>query len=129
MAYSKRWFKYVDDIGSVYAINADESNTELVNLNTDSQAVIAAGTKSLPRGIKPRHVMLQSDDGLIKRKCYVLTQERYSDLLQGASYTLGANQFFGVQADTPVLIALKTPEISRRQPYQGDTQLIDGDNP
>lgn len=129
MSGSKRWFRYVSDGGDVFAIQADESNTELVNQVADSNAIIPAGTGPLPKGFNARYVSLEDPTGNIKRKCYVLNATEYNGILNGASYTLTAAGNFGVGADTPVVVKIKQPEITRRQPFQGDTALIDGDNP
>jgi hypothetical protein len=129
MAGSKRWFRYTTDEGSVYALNIDESNTELVNTVAEAQAIIVAGTRPLPRGINARFVMLSSDDNLVKRKCFILSPEQFQSLAVGQAYTLTAAGNFGVSANTPVLIRLKNPELMRRQPFPGDTSQLDGDNP
>lgn len=128
MAYSRRWFRYSDDSGNDFAIQADESNVELIN-DVASTAANVNALNPLPKGIRPRSVYLQNPDGTIARKIPVLTQAQYAALNVGANYTLLANAFHGVQADTPVQIRRKDPELERRQPFTGDTQLIDGDNP
>lgn len=83
----------------------------------------------LPKGVSPRMVYLQNPTGDISKRVPVLTQAQYAALNVGANYTLLANGFHGVQADTPVQIRRKDPELERRQPFTGDTRLIDGDNP
>lgn len=128
MSYSRRWFRYLDDAGNPFAIQADESNVELIN-DVASTASNVNALNPLPKGIKPRKVYLQDPTGTIARVIPVLTQAQYAALNVGANYTLTANGFAGVQADTPVQIRRKDPELERRQPFTGDTGLIDGDNP
>ncbi len=127
--FSRRWFRYNTDEGTVYAVNRDESNTELVNITSESQAIIAAGTKPLPRGITPRSIQIASADGLQKKLCVILSPIQYASLQVGAGFAVGVNDFSGIGTAQTWTIRIKSPEISRRQPYSGDTALIDGDNP
>lgn len=129
MTGSKRWFLYTTDGGEDFAIQADESNTELVNPIGASGAVIPAGTLPLPKGVNARYVSLEDPTGSIRRIAYILTPTTYNTLTVNSPFTLTADGNFGVGADVPVLVKLKQPEIARRQPFQGDTALIDGDNP
>lgn len=126
MSGSRRWFRYVDDEGTAYAINRDESNTELVNLAADYNLGVA-GLDPLPQGVKPRYVTLSSVSGEISRDCFVLTPTRYAALNTAINFLLTAANFSGVSSDTTVSLILKQPEISRRLPKNGDTGLNDGD--
>lgn len=126
MAGSRRWFPYTADNGNQYAILADESNTELVNLLADYQGSVA-GLEPLPKGVTARFVTLANVSNTISRDCYILTPERYGALNNATNFLLTASNFSGVATDTPTSIVLKQPEISRRQPRQGDTGLVDGD--
>lgn len=123
--YSKRWFPYTNDDGSVYAVLRDESNTELVDATADA-AVAPSGTEPLPNGIKARYVTLRNAAGQIK-DCTVLTTAIYNGLSLSQAFA-GTNEDGTVAGDSWVLIR-KTPEIARRQPVNFDTGLLDGDQP
>lgn len=125
---SKRWFRYVSDDGVPRAVERDESNTELVNVAADVNASVA-GLFPLPKGIKPRSVILESADGLISRECVILNPDRYNALNNATNFLLTAANFSGVAVDTPTSIVRKNPEIARRQPRTSDSGQLDGDNP
>jgi hypothetical protein len=110
-------------------LRLDESNTEKANSLVDLGVTVTAGMSGLPQGMKPRSVTLQSDDNTIKRKCIILSAARYNALGVGTQFLLTAGTFDGVSVDTVVSVRRKNPESLLRQPYQGDTGLIDGDNP
>ena len=128
MSGSKRWFRYTADSGVNYGINADESNTELINTTANTTASVA-GLTSLPKSIQPRFVQLASIDGKVKRKCYVLSTTTFSALNNATDYQLTPANFSGVSTDTLVSPVLKVNERARRQPKIFDTGLDDGDQP
>lgn len=128
MSGSIRWFAYQDDSDVSYAIRADESNTELVNLAPETSASVA-GLIPLPKGVTPRSVTLEDSSGDISRTCYVLTPQRYAALNNAINFQLTPANFSGVSVATEVSVVRKNPEIARRQPRVADSGLNDGDNP
>lgn len=126
MAGSIVWRRYVDDGGTNYAIRCDESNYELVN-GADSGLLSAPLPPALPKGVKPRQVVLESNDGTIQRTCYVETLADYAAIAEGDTFTVEPGGNFGVSVTTVLTVILKTGEIRRRQPRVTDTGLDDGD--
>lgn len=123
--FSRRWYAYTADNGDVYAVNRDESNTELVSTTADANNV-TAGTKPLPKGITARSVIVQNGVGQ-QKECTVLTQAEYADLATGDAFSGTVES--GVAAGTSWVIVRKNPELERRQPFNIDTGLNDGDQP
>lgn len=124
--YSRRWFRYTTDSNQIFAILADESNTELLNAPVVTQAGVAGLTR-LPQGITPRSVTVARNDGLIQRKIYILTQGAYAALNNAVDYQLSS--YSGVDSAEVVSIRRKNSEKVLRQPFTGDTGLVDGDIP
>lgn len=120
MVGSKKYFVYTDDFGTDFALLADESNTELLNGGTQDYPNNGQIVNELPRNIKPRNLIYQSNDGLVTRKVYALTTAIYTGA-PTASPTLD----FGTGVGVLGLKAIN-PE-KRRQPYGFDTGLQDGD--
>lgn len=126
--YSMRWFKYTTDEGLVYGVKRDESNTELVNTTGDSSATIAAGTNALPKGYRARFISIFSPDGLQKKDCTILSAAQYAAIAIGASYNVGGADYSGIEGSAQGwIVRTKTPELLRRQPFNGDTGNVDGD--
>lgn len=120
MAGSLKWHVYVDDFGSNYALQADESNIEAVNESGDytgSPALVDA----LPRNVTPRSAYYGTTDGLRTIKIPVLTPARYAELSTEVP-TIPDPISSGI---TLVLLRIR-PEI-RRLPIPNDTGLQDGD--
>jgi hypothetical protein len=123
--YSKRWFPYTKDDGTVVAVLRDESNTELVDSAADGLTP-PSGTPPLEQGVKARYVTLQNAAGQ-QKDCTVLNVTQYNALSLSQAFA-GTNEDGTVAGDSWVLVR-KTPEISRRQPVNFDTGLTDGDQP
>lgn len=123
--FSKRWFTYYDDNSVVYAINADESNTRLVNPSGDVGA-ITTGIPPLRKGVKARSITLKLSDGTT-RICYPLKPATYAAITEGDTYAIP--NFDGSPSGTAAVVILKNPEKRRRQPIPNDTALIDGTQP
>lgn len=125
MAGSLKWFRYLADDNTPYAILADESNTEAVNTVLTTNASVA-GLVPLPKGYTARYVTLETNDGTFKRKAYVLDPDRYAILNNTQVFQIPLeNSSTGAQ----VKIVLKQAEKLRRQPKDADTGINDGDNP
>ena len=120
MAGSIKWFPYTDDFGSVWALLADESNSEAVN-----GAIDYTGTPPLvdgvPRNIQVRYAIYGTTDGLRNIKVPVLTPALYQGL-SAATPTIPDPITDGI---TLVLQRIR-PEV-RRLPIPNDTGLQDGD--
>jgi hypothetical protein len=125
MSFSKRWFPYTDDAGTVFAVLRDESNTELVSTTADT-ATVPAGTTPLASGITARYVTLRNADGQFK-DCTVLTSAEFVAISNGDAFA--GTVYDNAAAATSWVCVRKTPEIARRQPFAMDTGLTDGDNP
>lgn len=125
MAGSLKWFRYLADDNTPYAILADESNTEAVNTPLTTNAPVA-GLVPLPRGYKARYVTLESSDGAFKRKAYVLDPDRFAIVNNTQVFVVPVE---GSATGVNTRIVLKEAERLRRQPKDADTGLNDGDNP
>lgn len=68
----RRWFGYVDDFGQAYAVELDESNTELVNPST-AEAGTQVPTLTLPRTVQPRTLRYNDTSGLFSRSVVFLS--------------------------------------------------------
>lgn len=114
MSGSIRAFAYTDDRANVWALVADESNTE--QLGTSAPPL--PGADKLPRNIKPRYARYVSADGFTTRICYALTP------------TILANVPGFITADSGVVCFLRAVVGERRSSVSiGDTGLNDGDDP
>lgn len=126
MAGSIKSFIYTDDSGRNYVFNQDESNGEAVgNVDFTLTALNPATTvPGLPKGLTPRYVRYQSDDGRVSRAIIVSTKA-----LLGALPTT-INSFFptSATATTTVTLTLKSAINESYRAFTGtDTGLNDGD--
>lgn len=120
MAGSLKWFVYTDDNGSVYALNADESNVEAINTGGDytgSPVLVDA----LPRNVRARYAVYGNAAGTRTISIPVLTQSAYTGLAS-AHPTIDDPIDDG---GTLQLIRIR-PEV-RRLPIPNDTGQTDGD--
>lgn len=124
--FSMRWYPYTADNGDVYAVKRDESNTELVSSTADDK-VVTAGMVPLPRGIRPRSVVVSAAITGQQKECVLLTQAEYAALSVGDTFIGTGND--GVAVATVYTLIRKNPELIRRQPVSFDTGINDGDNP
>lgn len=120
MAGSIKWHVYVDDFGSTYALLADESNVEAINVDGDYTGTPAL-VDALPRNVRPRMAYYGTTDGLRVIGIPVLTPARYASLSADVP-TIDDPITTGI---TLVLLRLR-PEV-RRLPIPNDTGLQDGD--
>lgn len=120
MAGSRLDFQYISDADSTYAINADESNTKMVNTAGDL-STLKKNTPRLPKNISPRHIILSNQARTAKRKCYVLTASRLSSFKDGDTYTMNIN---GV--DTTMYVIGIRGETRKRIAIPFDTGINDG---
>lgn len=70
MVGSKKYFQYETNDGTLFALLADESNTELAGGGVD----LVGGTSvlfTLPGNVQPRYGRYVSADGLTVRKAYI----------------------------------------------------------
>lgn len=121
MAGSLKWFQYTDDFGSLYAINADESNVEAINGTGVDYTGTPPLVDALPRNVSPRMAYYGTTDGLRTIAIPVMTQAIYT-ALNTTTPTIDDPITDGL---TLVLLRIR-PE-KRRLPIPNDTGLQDGD--
>jgi hypothetical protein len=122
MAGSRKWFIYTDDIGSEYAINLDESNTEA--LNGTALGFVSGTSDAVPRNIKPREIFYSNAARTRTIRCVALTPTIYSGALAGGVATI-----VDPIAGTGNLGISRANGERRRIPTPIDTGLDDGDQP
>lgn len=121
MAGSLKWVIYTDDFGTIYALNADESNWETVNgtgLDYDGDPVLV---DAVPRNVRPRTATYVSATGDRQIRVVVATTTIYNGL--AANLPTITDPIAGTGNLT---LARLTPE-RRRLPIPNDTGLDDGD--
>lgn len=124
MAGSLRWFRYLDDSGTPYAIFLDESITELVNIAADTTAAIP--TLPLPKNVQPRFIRFDEPSGKVSRRAVALSLARYTALNGVTAILLGDND---IDSGITMTVSSKTGEKITRIPRTADTGKDDGDNP
>lgn len=123
---SRRGFPYTDDEGTVWGLNLDESNVEMVNTGADSFTP-PAGVATLPSNVQRRKVLLKASDGGTKT-VVVLTRALYDGLTIGQTLATPAIGEENPEA-TPFVIVQKIPERILRPVVSLDTGKNDGDQP
>jgi hypothetical protein len=122
MAGSRKYFVYTDDIGTEYAINLDESNTEAVN--GSSLGFISGTTNMLPRNVKPREIFYSNAARTRTIRCVALTPTIYAGAIAGGVATIT-----DPIAGTGNLGLTRANGERRTLPVPLDTGLTDGDQP
>jgi hypothetical protein len=121
MAGSKKWLVYTSDLGTDFAINLDESNTEAVNGSVQDFVDGLAIANAVPRNIKPRELFYSNGARTRVIRCVALTQAIYNGVITGGVPTipdpLGGGNLTLVRANGERI----------RLPFALDTGLIDGD--
>lgn len=122
MTGSMKWFIYTTDEGTDFAAFLDESNTEAVNGGTqDYPSGAVEPVFALPKNLKPRYAVYQSNDGAITRKVVCLTPTIFAGVGSAvASITDAAYP-------TIPLSLRRTVGQKLRRPYGQDTGVNDGD--
>lgn len=72
MSGSLRYYNYVSDNGTTYAILCDKSNTAAVNASAAGAPATLPST-TVPRNIRPRYALFADTTGLIRRRVPILT--------------------------------------------------------
>lgn len=85
MSGSVRYFNYVSDAGTTYAILADKSNIAAVN-PSGAAAPGTLPTVTVPRNIKPRYALFADASGLIRRRVPLLTPADVAALTPASSF-------------------------------------------
>lgn len=121
MSGSLKTVVYSFDNGDPSCIKVDESNIEMI---MGAQVPANGAYRRPPQGFKPRYVVVESQDGLVKRTIPVLTLARYLELTGSTSLVLGA-----VDSDSAlqVRVTRKKGEVQRNLPKSFDTGRLDGD--
>lgn len=122
MAGSRKWFAYTDDLGTTFAIQLDESNTEAVNGGTNDLIDGANVPNAVPRNIKPRAVYYTNVDRTRTIRCVCLTPTIYSGVIAG-----GVPTITDPIAGTGSLGLIRSEGERRTLPIPLDTGLNDGD--
>lgn len=120
MAGSIKWFRYTDDFGSIYALEADESNTEAINGANDYTGTPIL-TDALPRNVQPRFAVYSNSEGTRNIKVPVLNPTAYNQLV------LTTPTITDPIAGTGNLTLQRLRPEKRRLPIPNDTGLDDGD--
>lgn len=117
MAGSKRWFPYTCNAsngGTVFGLEADESNTEAVN-EAETELPDPSPIFAIPKNLSPRHVVLRNSEGAT-RTCYVLTPAKFTDINLNESGLI-----------TGFTVVRKNDEKITRSVVNIDTGQTDGD--
>jgi len=124
MAGSNRWFTYVSDDGTSWALYGDESNIEAANPVASNGGAPLNQIYKPPSNLKPRFAVYRNESGDRSLRVPILNQAIYNaldntdtipDPFGGAGAVLG--------------FARKRPETIGPIPTIFDTGLNDGDNP
>jgi hypothetical protein len=122
MAGSRKWFEYVTNAGTTFALNVDESNAEAVNGATGDYGAASTVQVALPRNITPRAGVYVSADGNRSIRCYVLTAADFNTLLTDQP-TIDDP----LQTGVTLTLSRLEPETITILPIAIDTGLNDGD--
>lgn len=122
MAGSKKYFAYQTDSGDVFAVLADESNTEAVNGSTNDLLANATVKYWIPKNLKTRRAIYANSDGTRQISCVCLTQTIYNGVQSAVPSITDPIAGTG----TLNLIRLE-PERIRLLPVGEDSGLNDGD--
>lgn len=124
MAGSRKWFVYASDIGTDYAIQLDESNTEAVMGGSDGDYTDTTNiTAAVPRNISPRAVYYGNATRTRTIKCTVLSAARYGDIVAGNEVQTIPDPI--TSTETLTLIRAEGERITI--PFPFDTGITDGD--
>lgn len=124
MAGSRKWFVYTDDIGTDFAINLDESNTEAVNGSGLGFPATGGPVEAVPRNVKPREIFYSNAARTRTIRCVALTPTIYTGAIGGGVATIT-----DPIAGTGNLGLSRANGERRRIPTPVDTGLDDGDQP
>lgn len=124
MAGSRKWFVYTDDLGTDFALNLDESNTEAINGSTQDLISGASVPNALPRNVKPREIFYTNSDRTRTIRCVALTPTIYAGVLNG---TNGSTITDPIAGGTTTLGLIRANGERRTLPVPLDTGLNDGD--
>lgn len=122
MAGSKKYFKYTTDSGDVFAVLADESNTEAVNGATGDYLASDALRYWLPKNVKPRRAVYSNVEHTRVITCICLTPSIYGGVQNNTNSIpdpIGTGNLSLVRLE---------PERVRLLPAGLDTGLNDGDS-
>lgn len=122
MTGSLRWFTYVSDDGTDWALFGDEGNIEAANDTTGISGPPTGQNYKYPGNLKPRYAVYGNTEGSRNIRVPILTQAEYNALdnadtipdIDGGS--------------TPLRLVRKRPEIISPLPTGADTGLDDGDS-
>lgn len=121
MAGSLKWFEYTTDNGDIFALQADEGNTEAINGASGDWTSASSGIYAVPRNIRIREATYQSADGARSITVYPLTVATYASLPTSTpTITDPLNSAVTLQ-----LVRRRAENI--RLPRPDDTGITDGD--
>lgn len=124
MAGSNRWFTYVSDDGTDWALYADESNVEGANGAAATAGAPADQLYKPPANLKVRYAIFGNAAGTRNIKVPILTQTVYNALTSASTIP---DQIAGGGATLSLI--RRRPELISPQPTAFDTGLNDGDSP
>jgi len=122
LAGSKKYFVYTTDLGTDFALLADESNTEAVNAGTQDYADGVTIQYELPKNVSPRYAEYKNASGTRKIKCVALTQTIFDGIAAGTPTITDP-----IAGTGTLTLSKLEPERLKRLPIAIDTGLTDGD--
>lgn len=123
MAGSNKWFNYLSDDGTDWAIFADESNVEAAN-GGNAVAPLAATFYKPPRNMKIRYAVFSNAAGTRNISVPITTEAIYNALNAANTIPDALNP-----AGPALSFIRRRPEIIGPVPTVFDTGLDDGDQP
>lgn len=122
MAGSKLWFAYTDDNGSVWGLNADESNVKALNGST-GRPLPAGLVDAVPRNVKVRYAVYEDVGATRRLRIPVLTPGLFNTIETTAATIPDPLDTSG----TPVNLTFGDKKAERRRTIRRrDTGQIDG---
>lgn len=120
MAGGSRWFSYGSDIGVVYAISRDTSNTTAVN-GAGNTYTGSVRLDTIPKFLRPRFAVYSDFNGRRNIRVTILSPAIYIALLKGTS---GQTLTDPLDGTTVMNLAYVRPEVTSRLPRPNDTGLV-----
>lgn len=123
MAGSNRWFTYISDDGTDWALFADESNVEAANPVASGGGAPLGQIYKPPANLKPRYAVYTNQSGDRNLKVPILNETIYNALDNTSTIP---DPFGG--AGATLALKRKRPELIGPIPTVFDTGIDDGDN-
>jgi len=122
MTGSLRWFTYVSDDDTQWALFGDESNIEAANGDAAEDQAPANQQYKYPSNLRPRFAVYGNTEGTRNIRVPILDLATYNALDSSDTIPDIAG------GTTPLRLVRKRPELISPLPIQADTGQDDGDN-